>query len=162
MQVSFTFRKDTVVRKIGITLAVLAFALGFGIAAQAGGKGAVKTDLWEAEPDGRGFPQPTDDADSVGFVVFNTSKKSINVTVVVKNGEPNMSWDVRLVPTNAQPAWSATGTLTTNGRGKGTLHLTEDIPDTWQSDFIRAKISMYPNTGSVYYATYMQTEIPVK
>ena len=153
-------------RKIGLVLVLLALAVGFGIAAQAGGKGAVKTELWLATPaPNTGFPQPNEPPDevrSVGFVVFNTSKKSINVTVVVKNGEPNMSWDVLLVPTNAQPAWSATGTLTTNGRGKGTLHLTEDIPDSWESDFIRAKISMYPNTGSVHYATFMQTEIPVK
>jgi len=118
-------------RKIGLALVVLALAVGFGIPALAGGKGAVKTDLREAELDAKGRPQPTDCADSVGFVVFNTSKKTIEVTVVVKDGEPNMSWEVRLVPTTAQPAWSATGTLTTNGRGKGTLHLREAIPASW-------------------------------
>lgn len=146
--------------KVWIPLAIL-LALMIGVSAQAGGKGALKVDLYEASPYvfWANYPDMPEifigrtvaDGDVAGFVIFTpTAKDTMQITIKLENGPPNTTFDVNVVPGN----WGSPPdlTLTTNGQGKGTAHVGLDIPDLYLEDGV-ASVKVNLHGDGAHYAT---------
>lgn len=130
-----------------VPLAILcALLLSFGV--QAGGKGAVTVNLYEAEDDDRGHAQPTG-VDAGDVVVNTTSADTLQITVQLKDGVPDTPLGAYLVP---RPLWGPQQAVTTNGSGKATLHFEEDIPGSF-GESVRVKVVLRNTDSTVIYTT---------
>jgi len=110
--------------------AVLAFAatmavpvIGFASPAGAAGAGkfAINGPPFAQDCDGSsGFSTPGD----FGFAVINAPDGNVQATVSLKKQQPNTTFNVLLIQGNAD-CFTVDATLTTNGQGNGTVHLSE-------------------------------------
>jgi len=96
-----------------------------GLASPAGAAGAEKFALqgppFAANCDGGViFSTPGD----FGFAVINAPNGTVQATVSLKKQQPNTTYDVYLIQGLADCS-TVDATLTTNGQGNGTVHLSE-------------------------------------
>lgn len=102
--------------------------LGMAILAQAGGNGAVQTNLEVGEILGPTHTEVV--GPPVGKVIFSpTASGMMNVTVQVKDGEPDTTFECYVVPPAQWPPDGDRTTLTLNKQGKGTAHLQVEMAD---------------------------------
>jgi hypothetical protein len=142
-------------RKIGSLVIVVALVgLALGTSAQAAGNGAMKVDLLVGY-----YPGPGDRSEillpptKVGQVVFNaTGSGMMQVSVHVKDGTPNTTFQVFCVP---QATWGTLAeqgllTITTNARGNAGIHLARPIPEVLtEVDYFKVVVRDTA-TGEVY------------
>jgi hypothetical protein len=71
----------------------------------------------------------TSGTDSDAFAVINANGSGdVAATVSIKDGAPNATYSVSLVQTpSGENCFAAEATLTTNGQGNGTVHLSEPV-----------------------------------
>jgi len=144
--------------KVWVPLAIL-LALVIGVSAQAGGKGAVKVELFEGHVDYSYDPPrvyPNDPPVVAGFVVFDiTASGKLEATVKLNDGAENTTFEVTVVPQYwGDGSWE----LKTNGKGKGTAHVSVDVPENY-TETINTKVSLW--SDDYHYATQM-TPLKVK
>jgi hypothetical protein len=132
--------------------AVATVSAGF---ATAGGGGAQKFDLWGPEGaascDGVGNGPNSGQAGGYGFAIINApSNGTVQATVVVKGVEPNTTLGVYLVQSN-DDCGTVDGTITTNGQGKGSVHISE--PSVSDYAFVRVRVTApyYHDYVAAYY-----------
>ena len=113
-------------KKLTVIIALFASILIIAAIAIAGGKGAVKDEL---------FVHPGD-LSIVGWVILNTTASGkLNVTAHLDNGNPNEEFIVNVWiypenPESTQDAWGkffGVATLSTNEQGKGNAHAQVDL-----------------------------------
>lgn len=128
--------------KAGLALAVV-LSLVLALGAEAGGKGAVHATIYEASQYTVWINYPNEppvyaqrtlgDGDAVGFAIFNAKVdktgdepvKIMKMMVKVQDGPANMEFAVTVVP----GIWGAGPlSLTTDGKGKGSLTTELEIP----------------------------------
>jgi hypothetical protein len=157
--------KDTAMRKIGLVLVVLALAVGFGVPAEAGGKGALTAKLMVGETytvviEGVEYTRvrPTPYRIVIGSVSFKPNKTGgVDVSVKVRDKvAADMTFEVHLVPSTNNLLWPGDiGDLKTDGKGMGSFVATAYPDDVLVGDGkdVPIKISMYNDTDGFYYAT---------
>lgn len=144
--------------KVAIALtALLVLALAFG--AQADGKGSVTATLYEASPYliVPGLVRTYADGDAVGSVIFHATKDdTLQIKIKIQDGLPDTTFEVTFVPSNSANAdlnWVAPPlSLTTDGKGKGSLTTELDIPAAYLETGIAA-IKVILTSGDDLYAT---------
>ena len=150
-------------RKLWAIVAVVgALAVVPMMTALAGGKGAVKSDLYVAEWGGPGnmssvIVEPRVD---VGDVIANTTASGkLLVTVKIKGGAPSADWVVRFIGSGlASPPLDTP--LTTNGSGQGTLQASVPIPET-ASDALTFSVGVRDGERGLSDHTYRSEPITV-
>ena len=106
--------------------------VGMPFVVQAGGNGAVKADLDVAEvyTNSAGQIRTRPIGPTIGTVIFSpTSSGMMNITVQVKDGAPNTTFQCYAIPPGS---WGPDGDrteVTLNKQGKATVHLQVTIPD---------------------------------
>ena len=119
-------------RKMWVALA-LACAVGMvpPPAADAGGKGAVKTDLLVAEyPEDRPPSVVVQPEVDVGNVIFNTTPDDrMKVMVKLKDVVPDTTYRVFAVPLDSWGPGIDQAVVTSNRYGQGTVRLARPIPE---------------------------------
>jgi len=136
-------------KAVSVVALVAVVALVLGVAAQAAGNGATKADLLIGYyPDG-GHSEIADPPTAVGDVIFNaTGNGMMQVTVSLQDGAPDTTFQVFLVP---QATWGTLVeqgllTMTTNGKGKASIHLARPIPETLgENDYFKVVVRHVPD-----------------
>jgi hypothetical protein len=142
-------------RKIGLVLVVLALAVGFGVPAEAGGKGAIAAGLYVGE-----YPDPAPGGGNsvlvyplvrVGNVVFNPrAGGEVDVQITLRKGAPATPFEVFLVHTAEWGTVSQQNlSMTTDKHGHATLRFSA-TPDTDDNPVFVKAIVRVSREGPVY------------
>jgi hypothetical protein len=126
-----TFRRYAMKMVWSVAVLAILLAVAAGLPAWAGGNGAVDVDLLVGDyPSGGPPSEVVLPAMKVGEVLFNpTASGKMNITVNLKDGEPEMEYLVFAIPSGVWGGPSEGHEMTTNKQGNGTIHFQRDLPE---------------------------------